>query len=78
VQSYLRQFEAVSRMQQDIYTFLEDWIGAIEQDHRSYVTVAIGCTGGQHRSVYLVEMLAQAFSGRWLTLRRHRELDASA
>ncbi|MFM8691087.1 MAG: RNase adapter RapZ [Limnohabitans sp.] len=78
VQSYLRQFKAVSRMQQDIYTFLEDWIGAIEQDHRSYVTVAIGCTGGQHRSVYLVEMLAQAFSGRWLTLRRHRELDASA
>ncbi|HYF21338.1 MAG TPA: RNase adapter RapZ, partial [Ramlibacter sp.] len=36
---------------------------------------AIGCTGGQHRSVYLVERLATAFRGRWTTLRRHREMD---
>lgn len=75
VQAYLRQFEAVQRMADDIDRFLKSWIDAIEQDHRSYVTVAIGCTGGQHRSVYLVETLAAAFSGRWLTLRRHRELD---
>ena len=45
------------------------------RDHRSYVTVAIGCTGGQHRSVYLVEQLAQAFGARWTTLKRHRELE---
>ncbi|MBP7531892.1 MAG: RNase adaptor protein RapZ, partial [Ottowia sp.] len=45
------------------------------RDHRSYVTVAIGCTGGQHRSVYLVEQLVQQFSAEWLTLARHRELD---
>jgi len=38
--------------------------------------VAIGCTGGQHRSVFLVEQLAEAFKARWLTLKRHRELDA--
>lgn len=47
----------------------------LDRNHRSYVTVAIGCTGGQHRSVYLVEKLAQAFSDRWTALKRHRELD---
>jgi UPF0042 nucleotide-binding protein len=55
---------------------LKQWIPAIERDHRSYVTVAIGCTGGQHRSVFMVEQLTQNFSERWLTLKRHRELDA--
>jgi UPF0042 nucleotide-binding protein len=77
VQDYLRQSAEVARMQQHISGFLQEWIPAIQQDHRSYVTVAIGCTGGQHRSVYLVEMLAQAFENRWLTLKRHRELDAN-
>jgi UPF0042 nucleotide-binding protein len=48
----------------------------LAQDNRSYVTVAIGCTGGQHRSVYLVECLSQRFSTQWATLTRHRELDA--
>ena len=76
VQDYLRQSAEVERMQKHIEDFLQQWIPTIQQDHRSYVTVAIGCTGGQHRSVYLVEMLAQTFQGRWLTLRRHRELDA--
>ena len=59
----------------DIVNFLENWLGALARDHRSYVTVAIGCTGGQHRSVYLVERLVQHFSGSWTTLKRHRELD---
>ena len=76
VQDYLRQSAEVERMQKHIEDFLLQWIPAIQKDHRSYVTVAIGCTGGQHRSVYLVEMLAEAFKGRWLTLKRHRELDA--
>jgi UPF0042 nucleotide-binding protein len=76
VQEYLRQSAEVERMQKQIQDFLQQWIPVIEQDHRSYVTVAIGCTGGQHRSVYLVEQLAEAFQSRWLTLKRHRELDA--
>ncbi|MFM7025243.1 MAG: RNase adapter RapZ [Limnohabitans sp.] len=76
VQAYLRQSAAVDRMQKHIEDFLQQWIPEIQKDHRSYVTVAIGCTGGQHRSVYLVEMLANNFQGRWLTLKRHRELDA--
>ncbi|MBD8051811.1 RNase adapter RapZ [Limnohabitans radicicola] len=76
VQDYLRQSAEVERMQQQIQDFLLQWIPVIEKDHRSYVTVAIGCTGGQHRSVFLVEQLAEAFKARWLTLKRHRELDA--
>ncbi len=76
VQDYLRASEDVARMQKHIEDFLLQWIPAIEKDHRSYVTVAIGCTGGQHRSVYLVEQLAATFQSRWLTLTRHRELDA--
>ena len=76
VQDYLRQSAEVERMQKHIADFLQAWIPTIQNDHRSYVTVAIGCTGGQHRSVYLVERLSDAFKGRWLTLKRHRELDA--
>ncbi|MGH8858094.1 MAG: RapZ C-terminal domain-containing protein, partial [Polaromonas sp.] len=55
---------------------LNHWLQALVRDHRSYVTVAIGCTGGQHRSVYLAEALATAFGQQWPTLKRHRELDA--
>jgi UPF0042 nucleotide-binding protein len=59
-----------------IEAFLRRWIGAFEDDQRSYLTVAIGCTGGQHRSVYLSEALARRFADRGATLVRHRELDA--
>jgi len=76
VQTFLQQMPEVARMQEHIETFLNAWIPAIERDHRSYVTVAIGCTGGQHRSAYLVEALADRYASRWLTLKRHRELDA--
>ncbi|MEY4737423.1 MAG: hypothetical protein RL302_1742 [Pseudomonadota bacterium] len=66
----------VDLMLQHITHFLDNWMDALARDHRSYVTVAIGCTGGQHRSVYLVERLAQQFSADWTTLKRHREMDA--
>ena len=72
---YLRQQPEVERMQSDISQFLEHWLDALAQNHRSYVTVAIGCTGGQHRSVYLAEQLSAQFASHWSTLCRHRELD---
>ncbi|QGW84054.1 RNase adapter RapZ [Variovorax paradoxus] len=76
VVEWLREHEDVARMYDDIEQFLSRWLDALARDHRSYVTVAIGCTGGQHRSVFLVEQLARAFGARWGALKRHRELDA--
>ncbi|TSD57404.1 RNase adapter RapZ [Variovorax sp. KBS0712] len=73
---WLREHDEVARMFDDIEQFLTHWLDALARDHRSYVTVAIGCTGGQHRSVFLVEQLARAFGARWGALKRHRELDA--
>ena len=76
VAAFLAQNADVTQMFNHIEQFLGHWLDALARDHRSYVTVAIGCTGGQHRSVYLVEKLAAAFGSRWVTLKRHRELDA--
>jgi len=78
VAGWLAQHADVAQMAQQIADFLKQWLPRLEHDHRSYVTVAIGCTGGQHRSVYLVEQLAQQFSAEWVTLKRHRELDTNA
>jgi len=76
VAEYLQaQPEAVEMLAQ-IETFLTRWLPAFEADQRSYLTVAIGCTGGQHRSVYFAETLARRFGARSGTLVRHRELDA--
>jgi len=63
-------------MLSQIETFLRRWLPSFEIDQRSYLTVAIGCTGGQHRSVYGAEMLARRSADRNATLVRHRELDA--
>ncbi len=76
VMAYLRASPEAQDMAQGIEKFIAHWLQALQRDHRSYVTVAIGCTGGQHRSVYLVEQLAKAFGSAWPTLTRHRELDA--
>ena len=76
VAAFLQAQPEASRMLGDIEAFLNHWLDAMAHNHRSYVTVAIGCTGGQHRSVYLVEELARRFAVRWTTLKRHRELDA--
>lgn len=75
VADFLRQQPDVLKMQGDIQRFLETWLEVLAQNHRSYVTVAVGCTGGQHRSVFLVEQLASHFAQRWPTLKRHRSLD---
>ena len=76
VQKFLQSYSEVNLMQSQIESFLDQWLPALEKDHRNYITVAIGCTGGQHRSVYLVEKLSQRFGAKWLTLKRHRELDS--
>lgn len=76
VADYLQDQPDVLRMLLQITAFLESWLPDLARDNRSYVTVAVGCTGGQHRSVYLVEQLAQHFAGQWATLKRHREMDA--
>jgi len=76
VANFLQAQADVGQMLTQIGDFLQHWLEALSRDHRSYVTVAIGCTGGQHRSVYLVEQLAKRFEGQWSTLKRHRELDA--
>lgn len=75
VAAFLREQADVAEMLQHIHKFLAHWLDALARDHRSYVTVAIGCTGGQHRSVYLVEQLVRLFEDKWVTLKRHRELD---
>jgi UPF0042 nucleotide-binding protein len=76
VADFLRAQPEVGHMQTQVSEFLGHWLPALARDHRSYVTVAVGCTGGQHRSVFLVEQLAMHFASQWVTLRRHRELDA--
>jgi RNase adapter protein RapZ len=77
VADFLMQQDSVRKMQLHIQEFLTVWLPTMMQDHRSYVTVAIGCTGGQHRSVFLVEQLAQHFAQDWSTLKRHREIDGN-
>lgn len=74
---WLAEHGAVEKMASQISDFMNTWLPDLNQDHRSYVTVAIGCTGGQHRSVYLVELLAKRFAQEWVTLKRHRELDVT-
>jgi UPF0042 nucleotide-binding protein len=75
VAQFLARQPEVTDMQKNIGDFLQRWLPAMLSDHRSYVSVAIGCTGGQHRSVYLVEQLGAAFAADWPTRLRHREAD---
>jgi UPF0042 nucleotide-binding protein len=74
VAEYLDAQPEVREMLSHIETFISRWLPAFRNDQRSYLTVAIGCTGGQHRSVFLVEQLARRFGGQTATLTRHREL----
>lgn len=76
VADYLAASPPVLEMQRQVAEFVTNWLPSMASDHRSYVTVAVGCTGGQHRSVYLVEQLSRHFAADWVTLTRHRELDS--
>jgi UPF0042 nucleotide-binding protein len=78
VVNYLRNFSDVKLMVEDILRFLDNWIPRFEENNRSYLTVGIGCTGGQHRSVFITEELA-TLSGKFHlnVQKRHRDLDKS-
>jgi UPF0042 nucleotide-binding protein len=71
---YLKADPHVARWLEELSALLRRWLPEIVRENRSHVTVAIGCTGGRHRSVYLAEALAQALGGDWRVLVRHRAL----
>lgn len=72
--AFLQAQPEADNLLHDIRSFVEKWLPAFKKDNRSYLTVAIGCTGGQHRSVYMVEQLAQYFQSTERVVLRHREL----
>lgn len=75
VQEFLQKEQAVSDMYQDILNYMVRWLPEYEKNQRSYFTVAIGCTGGQHRSVYLAEQLYAEFNKKYPSTQiRHRDL----
>ncbi|MGH1431220.1 MAG: RNase adapter RapZ [Neptuniibacter sp.] len=75
IQDFLGSSAEVQEMQSDIQTFLERWLPRFADNNRSYITIGIGCTGGQHRSVYMCEQLTSHFSGVMDNVHvRHREL----
>jgi UPF0042 nucleotide-binding protein len=75
VQDFLQAQPEAMKLLDDIRSFVEKWLPAFKNDNRSYLTVAIGCTGGQHRSVFMAERLTQYFRATEHVLLRHRELD---
>ena len=76
VAAYLAAQPEVGEMLAQIEAFVGRWLDAFNDGQRAYLTVAVGCTGGQHRSVYAAEQLALRFAARAHTLVRHREQDA--
>ena len=74
VKDFLGQSDQVHEMFNDIHHFLEKWLPTFAEGHRHYMTVSIGCTGGQHRSVYIVDRLRQALEAKWSIQVLHREM----
>jgi UPF0042 nucleotide-binding protein len=74
VMNFIEAQPDAMKMLDDIHRFVADWLPAYIRDNRSYLTIAIGCTGGQHRSVYFVEQLAQRMASNVRVLVRHRTL----
>lgn len=78
VAQYLEGQPEVAVMIHQIEAFVRHWLPALQADQRAYLTVCVGCTGGQHRSVYIAETLGTRFRRDVTTLVRHRELDGLA
>ena len=74
VAAFLESQAETAQMAEDVRRFIADWLPAYIRDSRAYLTVAIGCTGGQHRSVYFSEWLAARFRSQFQVLVRHRAL----
>lgn len=75
VVEFLESAPEVGEMRRDLIAFFERWVPRFQTDGRSYLTIAIGCTGGQHRSVYMVDALRRHFSDKgYKVMVRHREL----
>ena len=72
VKQFLADLEPVKKMIVDISRFITEWLPSYVQDNRHYLTIAIGCTGGQHRSVYVAQTLAEHFARTERVLVRHR------
>lgn len=71
---FLQAHPETSKMQTDIANFLENWLPSYQKSNRSYTCISVGCTGGRHRSVYMVEQLAQIFAKKFNNVQiRHRE-----
>lgn len=75
VVEFLEEQEAVSEMYGDIENYLTRWLPRYQSNNRSYITIAVGCTGGQHRSVYLTERLQKFFANQFHDVQvRHRDI----
>ena len=74
--TFLQADASAQGMLDDIHNYVEKWLPCFVRDNRSYLTIAIGCTGGRHRSVYFAEQLATHFRGGRRVLVRHRELSS--
>jgi RNase adapter protein RapZ len=74
VAAFLEAEQATQNMYRDIHAFIATWLPAFVRENRSYLTVAIGCTGGQHRSVYFAERLGAAFRDGNQVMIRHRQV----
>ena len=76
VKDFLVAHVEVNKLNYQLRNFLETWLPMLEKNNRSYVTVAIGCTGGQHRSVYIAQQLADYFTQQGQQVQvRHRTLE---
>ena len=75
VQEFLGRHQAVGEMTEEIFAFLKRWLPNFVSENRSYITVAVGCTGGRHRSVYICEQLGELFDAHHINVQiRHRQL----